>query len=725
MNEPPPSIPRSTPTVSLPRGRSPQAPPPAAAPSDAEVIVLSGADILWSGPLSSSRGAARAQPAALSASPALPADPLIGKVLADRYRILELIGRGGMGSVYKVQHTRIGKLLAMKILSGETSQGPEVARRFRREAQAVSKLASPNTVQVFDFGVCDGLTYLAMELVDGDNLGRVLREQGPMPVVRLGRIVVQVCNALAEAHEKGIVHRDIKPENVMLVAGAGGADVAKVLDFGLAKLRELEGTDDETCQGIILGTPAYMAPEQIEGLRVDARTDVYSLGALMYRLVTGHPPFHAPSPMAVLSKHLHERPVPPAERAPELGIPLGVSRLVMRALRKDPADRFQRVEDLQALLVEELRLAGAASMESLLDPERLRWIARPAAPAAAAAAAATRDEVDAYERQLRRRRYGLSGAAAGVALAAAAAGLLVPREARPGVVEIEPNDTPAEATPLALGQPMTGQIGRRLDPTHGDRDFYAFDLVAKTGAPGAAGEGRVLRLRVSALPNIALCTMLYRPGFADPVGQYCVGRPGRDLVVPALSLPPGRYLLAVVQDMDGHGGPPPYVHESISDTYTVVAESVPAEPAAEIEPNDHLASATRVEPDQPCAASLGWVRDEDFFCVPEGTPGRLRWSVRAFPRDPGARDPGALEATAIQGGEADAPARVALADRGPWQSAPVPDDGRRRCLRVRLAAGSGGAGAEGGDEPYTVEAESLADPGPARHVGRLSARGPR
>ena len=153
-----------------------------------------------------------------AAAPIAPvADPLVGMVLADRYRILGPIGRGGMGIVYKVEHTRIGKLLAMKLLAGELSRNPDVVRRFKREALTVSRLQSPNTVQVFDFGAEGGLTYLVMELVTGDDLGRVLRAEGPMPFSRLGKIVIQVCSSLAEAHQKGIVHRDIKPENLMLV----------------------------------------------------------------------------------------------------------------------------------------------------------------------------------------------------------------------------------------------------------------------------------------------------------------------------------------------------------------------------------------------------------------------------------------------------------------------------------------------------------------------------
>jgi serine/threonine-protein kinase len=495
-------------------------------------------------------------------SPPTAADPLIGMVVADRYRIIEAIGRGGMGIVYMVEHVRIGKLLAMKLLRGELSCRPDVVRRFKREALCVSRLQSPNTVQVFDFGVSEGLTYLVMELVHGQNLTRVLHSQGPMPAARLGKIVIQMCSSLAEAHRKGIVHRDIKPDNVMLVAADGGAEVAKVLDFGLAKLREAEGRSDVTAGGMILGTPYYMAPEQIRNEEVDQRSDIYSIGALMYRALTGVHPFSG-EPLTVLSKHLGELPVPPHVRAPGLGIPLGMSLLVMRALAKDPAERFQRVEDLQSLLVQEIRAEGSSSVESLLDTDRVRRLAAPKP------ASATSDEVDAYERKLRRKRHGALGLAAFLVSAAGATGFLLPHAAKPRGVELEPNDTAAEATPLPLGEVMRGQLGKRLDASHGDRDFYAVEIPAN-----ASGVKSLLKLQVSALPTMATCVMLYRPGFDDSVGQYCGGRAGRDLAIPVIALDPGRYLLVVLQDVDSYGGQRPPIQESISDSYTILATSV-------------------------------------------------------------------------------------------------------------------------------------------------------
>jgi serine/threonine-protein kinase len=650
--------------------------------------------------------------------PAPAADPLIGMVLADRYRILEPIGRGGMGIVYKVEHTRIGKLLAMKLLTGELSRNPEVVRRFKREALTASLLQSPNTVQVFDFGVSEGLTYLVMELVSGHNLGSILRAEGPMPFARLGKLVIQVCSSLAEAHRKGIVHRDIKPENLMLLSAGDGTELCKVLDFGLAKLRETEALNDITSQGTVLGTPYYMAPEQIGGEPVDARTDVYSVGALMYRVLTGQHVFSGP-PMTVLSKHLGEAPIPPAERAPELGIPPGVSRLVMKALRKLPADRFQHVEELQQCLLEEVRAAGSASVESLLDAGALRRLARSAEGRSGdlglALPVATRDEVDAYERGLRRTRVGLAGVVAALALTGvAAASFALHHDASFTGAEIEPNDTAAQATDLPLGKPITGRLGKRLDESRGDRDFYAIDLPPVEGAPGAQA---TLRLRVSALPNLATCTMLYKPGFPDALGQYCVGRPGRDLVIPGIQLEPGRYLLAVLQDVESYGGAPTYIHESISDTYTVLAESAAPEAGTEIEPNDRLGSATHLGLSVPVSGVIGWIRDEDVYCIAGDVAAKVRWKLRS-----GFRESGVLEATPIVGGDEGVPVRVHADARGkagsmdavsPWRSAAVAGDGvSPRCLRVRLATDPWapervpGVPAAG-SEPYVVEAEAV------------------
>ncbi|APR85065.1 serine/threonine protein kinase [Minicystis rosea] len=645
------------------------------------------------------------------------ADPLIGVVVAERYRIVEPLGRGGMGIVYKVEHIRIGKLLAMKLLTGELSRNAEVVRRFKQEALTVSKLSSPNTVQVFDFGVAEGLTYLVMELVTGEDLARVLRATGPMPFSRLGKVVIQVCNALAEAHQKGIIHRDVKPENVMLVRAKDNADVAKVLDFGLAKLREGADLNDVTSQGAIVGTPYFMSPEQIRGEPVDHRTDIYALGALMYRALTGHYPFSGPSPMSVFTKHLTEPPVPPAQRAPELGIPIGASNIVLKALAKDPAERYQKIEDLQADLVTEVRASGTSSVEALLDSGQVRRLAHVAAAIEATKAEiATRDEVERYERKLRQKRWSLLLGLAAVVLGGAAGatyfGLKLYRAEKAEQTrgrEIEPNNTAAEATLLPFGTSISGHVGRRLDTTHGDRDFYAVDIPAPS--PGAQA---TVALKLTPLPNFGICMMLHRQGYGSPLGQYCVGRQGRELSIPALRIDAGRHFFTVLQDLDPYGGPPVFTHENVSDTYTLTVAAAAPAPGAEVEPNDRVPSANTIVPGTPLKGTLAWTRDEDVFCVPAGTTGVLRFRVHDETRDAGA----VLEATPLRGALEGAPVRIhtgigkpsATDAQNPWRSEKMADTGDGRCLRLRLTNDpwSGAAAAavpSGSDEVYTVEVE--------------------
>ena len=660
--------------------------------------------------------------------PGLPVgDPLIGVVVADRYKIIEPLGRGGMGAVYKVEHVRIGKLLAMKLLTGELSRNPDVVRRFKLEALTVSKLSSPNTVQVFDFGASEGLTYLVMELVNGDDLGRTLRSQGPMPWSRVGRIIIQVCSSLAEAHQKGIVHRDIKPENVMLVRARDGTDIAKVLDFGLAKLREGEGLNDVTSQGAIVGTPYYMAPEQIKGEPVDSRTDVYAVGAMMYRALTGHYPFNGTTPMAVFTKHLTEYAVPPIDRAPDLDIPMGINRLVLKALSKSAEARFQKVEDLQADLIEELRSVGASSIDNLLDSGQLRRLGRasgasnPALPGVAPPKAeiATRDEVFAYERKLRRQRYGAIVGVSATLIVGAAAGakLLQVHLARAREfqgVEVEPNDSAKEATEVPLGSQVTAQLGRRHDSTHGDRDFFAFDIPFK----GTAGGGNTLiKLEVSALPNLAMCTMIYKQGLTTALSQYCVGRPGRALSIPALRLEPGRYLIAEVQDLDPYGRLAPFIHENVSDSYTLLAAEANITPGLEVEPNDQVASAEQLMPGGSITGTIAWASDEDVFCVPERSLGKIRWKVRD-----GLRDTGVLQVIPLRGAEPGAPVHLHLGSSGkpsssdvlnPWISPTLAKENDvLRCIRVAIekdpwAGDRAGAVPSGGNEAYTVEVEAV------------------
>lgn len=272
-------------------------------------------------------------------------DPLIGALIGERYRVISRLGAGGMGAVYKVEHIQIGKIAAMKILHGDLSRKDSMIRRFNREARAVSKLTSPYTVSIFDYGRSAGLVYIVMEFLQGKDLADLLSEVGPLSPRRINQFVKQIANSLDDAHRYGIIHRDLKPENLFLVRDKHGkGEHIKVVDFGLAKVIEKnEESFDETKAGTILGTPYYMSPEQIRGDPVDARTDIYSLGAVIYRLCTGQPPFRAENTIGLLQKHLTEPPPKVSATRPNLAL---FDNIVAKAMAKAQFDRYENVLQL-------------------------------------------------------------------------------------------------------------------------------------------------------------------------------------------------------------------------------------------------------------------------------------------------------------------------------------------------------------------------------------------
>ena len=236
----------------------------------------------------------------LNAGPpdAPPVDPLLGTVLHGKYKIVRLLGEGGMGAVYLGEQqlgTNVRKV-AIKTLHAHLSKDPKILARFEREVGTVAELEHPNTIQVFDFGrTTEGLLYIVMEYIQGKNLGELLEQGGPMEPARVEKIMGQVCGSLEEAHARGIVHRDLEPDNVVLTERAGQKDWVKVLDFGIAKRSSEEDKNEQklTQQGMVLGTPPYMSPEQFTGKPIDARSDIYSLGIMAYEMLTGRLPFTA------------------------------------------------------------------------------------------------------------------------------------------------------------------------------------------------------------------------------------------------------------------------------------------------------------------------------------------------------------------------------------------------------------------------------------------------
>jgi serine/threonine-protein kinase len=293
-----------------------------------------------------------------ASSPSLGEAPaMIGREIAGRYRMLAKLGEGGMGTVYRAEQISLKRTVAVKLLRPDVLGNLMLLRRFNAEAEAVAKLSHPNTVNIYDFGQdTDGTLFIAMELIEGRSLRAVIQREAPLPPRRALAIALQVAASLSDAHARSIIHRDLKPDNVMLQDRGRERDVARVLDFGIAKLRDDNRATQMqmTQQGDMLGTPQYMAPEQIRAEMVDGRTDIYALGCLLYEMVTARLPHEAPTIMALLSKHLLEQPVPPSQRRPELGLPGALDRLILGAMAKDPAARPPTMdafsEQLAALL---------------------------------------------------------------------------------------------------------------------------------------------------------------------------------------------------------------------------------------------------------------------------------------------------------------------------------------------------------------------------------------
>jgi eukaryotic-like serine/threonine-protein kinase len=292
-----------------------------------------------------------------------------GMIIRNKYEILARIGIGGMGAVYKGRHVTFNELCAIKVVNDSIAGDKNFLQRFQTEAVVTRKLRHPNAVRVDDFDYTDdGRPFIVMELVEGRNVGEILQSEGPLPVARAVRIAIQVAQALGAAHKLGFVHRDIKPGNIVLTTNEQGQEMAKVLDFGIAKLRQAAGEAQSgvtmTMTGMVVGTPLYMSPEQFMGKKageeIDGRTDLYSLGVVLYQMVTARLPFEGDTLYSIMMQHIQGNVTAPDELVPELKIPPALSKVILKAIDKSREFRFQSAEELIAALEQE-SLDNAAS----------------------------------------------------------------------------------------------------------------------------------------------------------------------------------------------------------------------------------------------------------------------------------------------------------------------------------------------------------------------------
>jgi len=272
-----------------------------------------------------------------------PAGSVIGS-----YRLIRLLGEGGMGYVYLAEHTRLGRKVAIKMLRSRYSTNPVAIKRFFREARSVNQINHENIVEITDFIEKEGEdNYYIMELLQGQSVGEIIEQDGYVPLARSLAIITQVCDALAAVHDADIVHRDLKPDNVYLIRRSGRDDFVKLLDFGVAKLEDpVEAQAHQTAGGAILGTPEYMSPEQASSKAVDYRTDIYALGVIMYEMLTGQQPFTGQSYGELVIKHVTIPPTPPSQLGPPQAIPPEIEELILQCLEKDPEARPRHMQEI-------------------------------------------------------------------------------------------------------------------------------------------------------------------------------------------------------------------------------------------------------------------------------------------------------------------------------------------------------------------------------------------
>src|SRR6266446_7705320 len=314
--------------------------------SSQETLNEAGAPGDWSAEVTSQQGVARADEALGQ-----------GGVLAGRYEILQLLGRGGMGAVYKARDTELDRIVALKLIRPELAKNPEILRRFKQELILARQVTHKNVIRIFDLGQSEGIKFITMDFVQGQNLRELLLERGKFPAEQAARVMLQICRALEAAHTEGVIHRDLKPQNVMLSPDGR----VYVMDFGIARSAYLPGM---TQTGALIGTPEYMSPEQARGEKLTERSDLFSLGVIFYELLTGQSPYPADAPLGTLWKRLQEKPKPPVDV--DSTIPKPLNDIVMKALEVEPEDRWARAREMAQQL--EIWLGPSADSSTIFLP---------------------------------------------------------------------------------------------------------------------------------------------------------------------------------------------------------------------------------------------------------------------------------------------------------------------------------------------------------------------